>query len=1361
MSRERGAAARGAAKAAATSAPSPRAEREPARVSNQMQQWLHGGGNTSSIVVGRLDDRAESDARGLAERVVVGGRTPCACGGSCSSCHGAKESWSAARSRRSGEPLGLGQRGYFEPRLGVPLDGVRIHRDSKTAALAEGLGARAFALGGDIGFGGGQYAPETQSGRRLLAHELAHVALGHSGLRRDDAPFQPPYASPFKAYSPSFPSPSAGARCPGGCHQPNPPAQPNWDFQFPTGKGVPIKSPRELLAEQPKTISKELEGIEQNILGTRSAMFDQLEKDRTAPPRLIFGGFDRGDPSLGSAVPPDLKLKYAAAVASATALQAALEGAGAPKDPAFFTLARVGDIPIELQEDARASLNAYYLALLDFANAADQAQIEREQRQRAARDAEESAFPQRGPPCPNCHTPNPAPAIRFVPPPRPLSATPKQVAKNVPGVISLLAAASTAEQWSQAERDFTTAVAGMDNLLILALPEGSTEAQNLEYLSDQRAKLEQFQHEHPSAVPIPAIFYPKDRLTEVKDPNGPPGATVEIPQAIPWRFYLYHSNDQPTVQRHRTGGPGEWILKDLTSPKGGTYIEETFGLLDSALDPPFSLFKQLDNKYRFPEGKLYWTYPSGAQGVLETTEPWTASDWLGAIGMTLAAIALIAGTVATLGLAAPATIPALAGIATAAGIGAAGFGIASTVTGYQEKKRYGLLTEEDKEHAVFSIALDIIGALSLGLGRLAAVAELGTEAAETGVRASRFASTLAALNGRYFFMITKAAAVTKVAGLGADFTQLLTTTADFVKAFSAIRSQKGLSDDAREKALIKLVATSLLTGALLTVSIRGSLKEAKGGILKMTGVDEEGRIIVGEEASKVARGKAGPPEPPPRTIASHLEGGEPLPGEGWSRKTAGPELDPNLPGDRVEVRFVQDEAGRILDAQTYFGKTATEESKQIHEALATKLRTESEELRNLVYDSRSKFGGEPPPLELQLEQKKLFDEMKAIEKKVAGGGLTKAQVEDATHKLNFLQTEIDKAKAAIADPALRSAYPKGVVAVPVKPTELPKFNAAGERVAPKGYPNPPDGHQYYLRDNGEFDLRPKSDYKGAARFTLEEVNGRYVASNREQIAKLAGRELTPELKATLRAQGYVVQENGVIRRPAGHAGEGRPRLVPLEIDANGRLAIFEGAETAAEVQTRLRAALQEGQRKKLETLEASPEAADKKVVLVEGLYDTGVTWDKVLTGPKQKQLKVLLQGEGVLDADIDRLINGLVGKKGTIKIVLGTDPIRTAAKYRSLFEAQHGPPAPGVEVHHGDPLYLGGGHDPTALFGLPEKPHDALHGFVDQLTLPSANPLGPSRLQAGELQNKAKPFAKQAAAVVDPATGAVRFDFLE
>jgi hypothetical protein len=1328
-----------------------RAELKPAGVSNQMQQWLHGGVRAGPIAVGRSDDTAESEAHGLAERLVGGAKAPCSCGGTCAACHrgGAAGNAPRANGARPGEPLALGQREPFERRLGMPLGGVRIHRDSQTAALAEGLGARAFALGGDIGFGAGQYAPETQSGRRLLAHELAHVSLGHSGLRRDTSPFTPT-------------SPTAGApeRCPGGCHQPNPPGQPNWDDIFAAGReGVPIKGPRDLLAEQPKAIAKELEGIEQNILGSRSAIFDQLEKDRVSPPPSLFsgfGGFDSGDPSLAAALLPDLKARYAAAAAAAAALETALEAAGAPKDPKLVDLAQVGDIPIELQEDTRSALNGYYLALSEFAAAADQAQIAREARQRAASEAEDQAFPKAPPPCPNCHTPNPPPRLRFVPPPRPLSPAPQRMAKDLPNVISALAAATSTQEWRRAEKDFTTAVSGMDDLLILALPERSTQAQNLAYLQNQKAELEQFQADHPTAVPIPAVFYPKDRVTQIDDPSGPPGAVTQIPQAIPWRFYLYRAPDLPGY-----AGPGVWILKDLTSPKGYENAEITYGPMDAFLDPPEALFNQLNTKYRFPEGMLYWTYPSGAPGQLETTEPWTVSDWLGAIGMTLAAIALIAGTVATLGLAAPATVPALAGIATAAGIGAAGFNIASTVTGLEEKKAYGLLTEEDKDRAIFSITLDIIGALSLGLGRLAAVAEAGAQAAETGAQASRFAGTLAALNGRYFFMVSRAAAVAKSAGLAANATQLLTTTVDFVKAFSAIRAQQGLTDDARDKALMKLVATSLLTGALLVISIRGELRAPTGGIQKMTGVDPEGRIIVGDEAPSAARPKAVAFESEPRTIPRQFETGETPPAEGLGRRQAGPQLDPNLPDDRVEVRIVYDETGRIIDANAFHGKTATAESIVIHEDIAELVRNEGEELRNLLYDARRQFGGEPPPLELQLELKKLFDEMKAIEKQLAGGALSDGRAADAGHKLKFLQTEIDTAKAAIADPTLRSAYPKGIVGVPVKPTETPRFNKAGEMVAPKGYPNPPEGHIYYLRDNGEFDLKPKSDYKGAARFTLEEVNGRYVASNREQIAQLTGRGLTDEIKAQLKAQGYVVQKNDVIRRPEGHAAPGKPQLVPLELDANNRLQIVEGAETAAEAQVRLRAALSEPQRKKLEKLEAAPERQDKKVVLVEGLYDTGVTWDKVLTKAKQKELRNLMRAEGVPDADIDRLINGLVGKTGTIKVVLGTDPIRTAANYRGLFSAQRGAPAPGMQVHHGDPLYLGGGHDPLNLFGVLDDPHGAVHGFFDELRLPPENPLGPSRLQPGELQNKAKPFARQAAAVVDPATGEVRFDFLK
>jgi hypothetical protein len=52
---------------------------------------------------------------------------------------------------------------------------VRIHSDSRAAESAHELGARAYTVGKDIVFGAGRYAPQTNEGRELLAHELTHV----------------------------------------------------------------------------------------------------------------------------------------------------------------------------------------------------------------------------------------------------------------------------------------------------------------------------------------------------------------------------------------------------------------------------------------------------------------------------------------------------------------------------------------------------------------------------------------------------------------------------------------------------------------------------------------------------------------------------------------------------------------------------------------------------------------------------------------------------------------------------------------------------------------------------------------------------------------------------------------------------------------------------------------------------------------------------------------------------------------------------------------------------------------------------------------------------------------------------------
>ena len=90
-----------------------------------------------------------------------------------------------------GSPLADSERAFFEPRFGVDFSQVRIHRDARAAHLARSVSARAFTHGRDVVFGEGEYAPETHTGRQLLAHELAHVAQGgggdnHTLLRRPD-----------------------------------------------------------------------------------------------------------------------------------------------------------------------------------------------------------------------------------------------------------------------------------------------------------------------------------------------------------------------------------------------------------------------------------------------------------------------------------------------------------------------------------------------------------------------------------------------------------------------------------------------------------------------------------------------------------------------------------------------------------------------------------------------------------------------------------------------------------------------------------------------------------------------------------------------------------------------------------------------------------------------------------------------------------------------------------------------------------------------------------------------------------------------------------------------------------------------
>jgi hypothetical protein len=77
--------------------------------------------------------------------------------------------------RSPGQPLDSATRGFFEPRFGRDLSDVRVHVGGQPAQSAQSVGALAYTVGRNVVFGAGQYAPHSDTGRRLLAHELTHV----------------------------------------------------------------------------------------------------------------------------------------------------------------------------------------------------------------------------------------------------------------------------------------------------------------------------------------------------------------------------------------------------------------------------------------------------------------------------------------------------------------------------------------------------------------------------------------------------------------------------------------------------------------------------------------------------------------------------------------------------------------------------------------------------------------------------------------------------------------------------------------------------------------------------------------------------------------------------------------------------------------------------------------------------------------------------------------------------------------------------------------------------------------------------------------------------------------------------------
>jgi uncharacterized protein DUF4157 len=170
----------------------------------------------AKLTVSTPGDKFEQEADSVAERVMRMSEPQlmrkCDCGGDCPKCSkglgGQKElqakhveSVGAATTdvppsvgevtRSSGAALDRSTRQFMEPRFGYDFSQVRVHTDAAAQQSARDVRARAYTVGRDIVFAAGQYAPQTEGGQRLLAHELTHVAQQSAGqstamIQRDE-----------------------------------------------------------------------------------------------------------------------------------------------------------------------------------------------------------------------------------------------------------------------------------------------------------------------------------------------------------------------------------------------------------------------------------------------------------------------------------------------------------------------------------------------------------------------------------------------------------------------------------------------------------------------------------------------------------------------------------------------------------------------------------------------------------------------------------------------------------------------------------------------------------------------------------------------------------------------------------------------------------------------------------------------------------------------------------------------------------------------------------------------------------------------------------------------------------------------
>ena len=154
------------------------------------------------LAMGHANDALEQEADRVADRVMSGAALPSGVSALAIqrqatnvAAEGAEVPGSVEQAIASaGHPLPGDVRQPMEQHFGHDFSAVRVHTDATARDSARDIDAQAYTVGHDVVFAAGRYAPHTQEGRHLLAHELTHVVQQSQGAivqRKDDKPAAP------------------------------------------------------------------------------------------------------------------------------------------------------------------------------------------------------------------------------------------------------------------------------------------------------------------------------------------------------------------------------------------------------------------------------------------------------------------------------------------------------------------------------------------------------------------------------------------------------------------------------------------------------------------------------------------------------------------------------------------------------------------------------------------------------------------------------------------------------------------------------------------------------------------------------------------------------------------------------------------------------------------------------------------------------------------------------------------------------------------------------------------------------------------------------------------------------------------